>query len=210
MDPWQTILVVVGGNAALLGVLAWLARSLVSQLLLKDLEKFKADLARSSAEEATRLGHQLTLVAQEHQAVVSRLHEKRAEVIAQVYSLLVEVQWASQQFSSPASFTDDPPKKQQYVSALNAAAEFFRYFDKNRIYLPQSICERLDAFLKVMRQHVIGFGIWTRIDEGQLTEDSSKLMHEAWAKAAIYFAQDAPATRAALEKELRAIIGVRE
>ena len=208
MNPWQTLLLTVGGNAALLAVLAWLARSLLGQLLTKDLEKFKADLASSSSEASARLTHQLTLAAQEHHAVVSRLHEKRAHVIAETYALLVEVQWASQQFSSPALFTNDPPKREQYVAAMNAAAEFFRYFDKNRIYLPHSACEQLDAFLSTVRHHVIGFGIWTQLDDAQLTGESLKLKHEAWTKAAGYFATDAPAARIALEKELRSIIGV--
>ncbi len=41
MDAWQSLLLVLGGNAALLLVLRWLARSLGSQLLAKDLEQFK-------------------------------------------------------------------------------------------------------------------------------------------------------------------------
>ena len=208
MNAWQSLILIMGGNAALLVVLAWLARSLLGQLLAKDLEKFKSELTSSSNEASARLTHQLTLAAQEHHAVVSRLHEKRAQVIAETYALLVEFQWASQQFSSPASFKGDPPKREQYVAAMNASAEFFRYFDKNRIYLPHSVCEQLDELVATMRRHVIGFGIWTQLDESQLTAESSKLMNESWGKAAAYFATEAPATRAVLEKELRSIIGV--
>ena len=50
MTPWQSILLALGGNAALLLVLGFLARSLGSQLLAKDLEKFKAQLASASSE----------------------------------------------------------------------------------------------------------------------------------------------------------------
>ena len=198
---------VIGGNAALLGVLGWLARSLLGQLFAKDLERFKADLASASTAASARLTHELTLAAQEHQIVASRLHEKRAQVIAEVYALLVEVQWASQDFTSPVSFVGESTKQEKYIAAMNKAADFFRYFDKNRIYLPPSVCGQLDAFLQVMRQHVIGFGVWVRLEESNLTEQSMQLKQDAWAKAAKYFATDAPAARVALEAELRSIIG---
>src|ERR1035437_8597129 len=100
MEPWCSILASVGCNAVTLGVLAWLARSFGSQLLAKDLEKFKADLSAASSSASERLKHELQLTALEHQVTFSKLHERRAEVIAELYGLLVEVQWASQSLVS--------------------------------------------------------------------------------------------------------------
>jgi hypothetical protein len=44
MELWQALLVAFGGNAALLLVIAFLARSIVGNLLTKDIEKFKGEL----------------------------------------------------------------------------------------------------------------------------------------------------------------------
>src|SRR5687767_12726633 len=108
MTTWDAIIVAFGGNVALLAVLAWLARSLVGQLIAKDLEQFKANLASVSVVAAERLKHELQLSAQEHQVVISKLHERRAQVVAETYSLLVEAQWAAQDFVSPMEWAGEP------------------------------------------------------------------------------------------------------
>jgi hypothetical protein len=51
----------------------------------------------------------------------------------------------------------NPSKKEKYSTAMNKAAEFYRYFDKNRIYLPSDVCRQLEEFLRSMRSKVIGF-----------------------------------------------------
>src|SRR5882762_456564 len=131
MDPWQSVLLAFGGNAALLLLLGWLARSLGSQLLAKDLEKFKSDLATTSSSAAEQLKHELAVAALEHNVKFSKLHERRAEVVAEAYGLLVEAHWASQSFVSLMEWVGEPPKQEKYVTAMNKSAEFYRYFDKN-------------------------------------------------------------------------------
>lgn len=44
MNVWQTVLVAFGGNIALLAVVAWLGKALMTQFLAKDIEGFKAEL----------------------------------------------------------------------------------------------------------------------------------------------------------------------
>lgn len=207
MSPWEIILIASGGNVVLLGVLGWLARSLFGQLIAKDLERFKSELANASITAAERLKHELRLVAQEHQVLVSKLHEKRAQVVADVYGLLVEAQWAAQDFVSPVELVGEPSKRDKYVTAMNKAAEFYRCFDKNRIYLPQSLCEKLDEFIEAMRTKVIGFGAYVRLEESSMTDHTLDKKYEAWDQASEYFNSEIPRARIALEQELRAIIG---
>ena len=198
MTAWESLLLALGGNAALLAVLAWLARSLLTQVFAKDLETFKSDLAAASTASTTRLTHELHLVAQEHQILVTKLHERRAQIVAEVYGLLVEAQWACQDFASPMEFVGEPTKKEKYSTAMNAAAEFYRHFDKNRIYLPQDLCAQLDEFLTNMRSKVIGFGIFARIDDDKLVGALYEKKTEAWTKASEYFDTVAPKARSAL------------
>lgn len=207
MSPWEIILIAFGGNTVLLGVLGWLARSLLGQLVAKDLERFKSELASASIAAAERLKHELHLAAQEHQVLVSKLHEKRAQVVAEVYGLLVEFQWAAQDFVSQVEFVGEPNKRDKYVTAMNKAAEFYRCFDKNRIYLPHSLCEKLDEFIKAMRTKVIDFGVYVRLDESKMSDQTFEKKSEAWDRASDYFNSEVPKARAALEQELRAIIG---
>jgi len=82
MDPWTTVLVTLGGQTVLLAIVAFLARSLMSSLMAKDLEAFKADLESKSNVAIERLRADLQLTAFEHQIRFSKLHERRAEVLA--------------------------------------------------------------------------------------------------------------------------------
>ena len=206
MEPWSTVLLAFSGNAALLGVLGWLARSFGSQLLAKDIERFKAELAAASASATERLKHDLQIAALEHQVRFSKLHERRAEVIAELYGLLVEAKWAAQSFVSVAEWQGEPPKAEKYVTAMNKAADFFRYFDKNRIYLPEELCAQLEKFNADMRTRVISFGVYASIDDENAPEHFIRQKLDVWSKASDYFDKEVPVARAALESELRKIL----
>lgn len=207
MDAWQSILIAFGGNAVLLLVLGWLARSLGSQVLAKDLEKFKAELAAASSATMEHLKHELQRAALEHQVRFAKLHERRAEVIAELYGLLVEAHWASQSFISPAEWSGEPSKQEKYTAAMNKSADFYRFFDKNRIWLPEALCKQLEDFFQNIRSKVIEFGVYVAHDTGHGPAHFAKEKMDIWIKAHEYFEKEIPGARAALEAELRGILG---
>ncbi len=207
MAVWQTILLAITGNALALTVLGWLAKSVVAGWLSKDLETHKAKLQSEGSVALERLKHNLELVGVEHQVRFSKLHDKQAEVIGQLYALLVDGFWAASSFASMIEWNGEPAKSEKYVTAMNALAEFFRYFDKNRIYIPPDICEQLDAFLQEMRHKIIGFGTYVRMNEEGLPQHVLEEKHRAWEEAWRYFSEEVPKARAALEKELRTMLG---
>ena len=194
----------------LLAALGVLARSLLGQVLTKDLERFKADLLAASAASTERLKHELHIAAQERHVLISKLHERRATVIAELYGMLVEAHWAAQDFASPIEWSGEPTKREKFVTATNKSVDFFRYFDKNRIYLPSELCAKLEAFNREMRAKVVGFGVYVRLEEPGMPDESSRRKMDAWSAASDYFDKEAPKTRAALEAELRKIIGAGE
>lgn len=208
MTIWQTVLLAIGGNAALLAVLGWLAKSLVEKLLAKDLERHKANLSAETQAAMERLKHDLQRVALEHQVRFSNMHEKRAQVIAELYGLLVQAHWDTSGFVSPMEWAGEPDKKQKYVTAMNATADFFRYFEKHRIYLPEALCKQLEDFVKSMRSKAIGFGVYIRYDDANLPAHTLEQKHKAWADGWEFFEKQVPPARAALENELRNILGV--
>lgn len=205
MNSWQSILLAFGGNATLLVVLAWLARSFGSQFLAKDLEKFKVCLVSASSEASERLRHELQIASLEHQVRFSKLHERRAEVITSIYGLLVEAQWAGQGLVAIAEFSGEPSKQEKYITAMNKFSEFFREFDKNRIFLPDAVCQQIEVFLSGMRTRVIGFGVYSQTDDyAQDYVIKDKINN--WVKSAEYFDTEVPIARRALEKELRIML----
>lgn len=207
MEAWQTIILALGGNVALLAVLGWLSKSFVSQLLAKDIEGFKQSLRSESDAALKQLSHDLEKSTIEHQVRFSKLHEKRAEVIAELYGLLVQAYWDISSFASPAEWAGEPNKQEKYVTAMNASAEFYRYFEKHKIYMPERLCSQINEFSQEMRSKAIGFGVFVKYDDENMNERLYEQKHQKWDEAWVYFEKNAPAARAALENELRNILG---
>lgn len=221
MTAWQTIFAGLGGFAIIVTAVAWLAQKIAEQLLYRNLEKYKndlsgesarnlerykSDLAIESARSASELTHNLTLASQEHQLVLTQLHERRAEVVAKTYELLVHAHWAGQDLVSPIELLGGPNKHEKYIAGLEACGALFRYCDVNRIYLPSDLGEHLDKFLSDLRETMIGYGIYTNFKEDNILEATRKARNEAWEKAWKKFEKDLPEARRLLESELRSLI----
>lgn len=135
MDVWKEILVNLGTNAAMLVVLGFLARSLLNTWLTKDVKRFEADLKASADSELEHLKYELKSkadasiaqlkshlqqTATEHHVRFSKLHEKRAEVIGEVYARLVDAQREGRRFVATDAYLTD---HQQQKEAVKKAAE---------------------------------------------------------------------------------------
>ena len=85
---------------------------------------------------------------------------------------------------------------------MNKSAEFFREFDKNRIFLPEHVCQQIEEFLRGMRTRVIQFGVYSQTND-YAPEHVIKEKFDIWVKASEYFDTEVPIARRALETELR-------
>jgi hypothetical protein len=190
MELWQALLVAFGGNAALLLVIAFLGRSLVGNFLTKDIEKFKADLQ---------------VAAVEHQVRFSKLHEKRAQVLADLYKLLVLAARETESFASPMEFAGEPDKKQKLRATISAIANYFTFFDEHRIYIPQQLCVSLEEFARKLRRLSSDFGVYVGIDFP--TQRTSEEKQKAWLAAWDSVQSEVPQLRSRLEEEFRRLLG---
>ena len=200
MELWQSLLVAAGGNAAVLLVLGFLGRSLVSSILAQNLEKFKAGLAQN----LEKFKADLQQAGIEHQIRFSKLHEKRATVLAELYKLLVEAFWQVSDFISPGQF-GDPDRKQQYVDARNAVTAYFRFFDQHRIWLPPELCDPLENFADQLRDPTIKLGVYLQINHP--TEQTLQKQQEVWDKAWETVSSDIPKLRLGIEAAFRTLLG---
>ncbi len=114
---------------------------MLEKLILRDSKRFEIEIKAKADSAIEQLKNELQLRTIEHQIKLARLHEKRATVILELNSLLAEVMWEAESFLSPMEFSGEPDKRQKQQAAMSKLAEFFRYFDKNKIYLPVNLCE---------------------------------------------------------------------
>ena len=142
---FSELITAIGGSAILFAAMAWFTRSVINHLLSKDLEIFKLKLQEESQQELIRLQSSVQLVQLEHQVRFTKLHERRAEIIAELYSKVVELHRATSDFVRFYQSVDGLKNKEHIKSLWSATDEFRNYFEKHRIYFNQDTCTNIDS-----------------------------------------------------------------
>lgn len=207
METWQTILLAFGGNAALLAVLGVIGKSFLDKLIVRDTKQFESDLQAKSDAAIEHLKNELQLKTIEHQVRFSRLHDKRADVIAELYGFFVEALWDAEGFLSKFEWSGEPNKKEKYVTAMNKLTDLYRYFDKNRIYLPSELCGSLEELIMEVRSLVINFGVYFEFPSDSLNNSIQQEKREAWNAGWKAIKNQVPLARQSLENEFRSLLG---
>jgi len=207
MEIWETFLFVFGGNVGLLLALGYLVKLFLDNRIAQDAKRFEIELRAKSDATIEQFKNTLQLQTIEHQVRFSRLHEKRASVIAELYGYLVEALWEAESFLSPMQWAGEPDKKKKYDQAQDKFIELYRYFEKHRIYLPEEICISLQDLIRTVRSQIHGFGVWARYGDHLHSDDSRKQMMEDWDSNWKAFTNEAPVARRSLENEFRLLLG---
>lgn len=186
MELWQQIVALTLTPTLLVGALAYLLRTLFDRGLERDLERHKSELAAQLFE---------------HQTKFSIIHEKRAEVIAELYGRLARAHRELAKLT--AAFQPGGQslrgKKQQAADACNKADEFF---NERRLYLDLKTSEKIDKTLETMKSAFIDFDMAQQSDVYQ--PDSSGL----WGQASKQIRDDLPPLLNELEGQFQDILGI--
>jgi len=170
-------------------------------------ERLKAQLKSQSDTETERLKSDLHIMASEHQVRFSGLHNRRAEVIAEVYEQLVQAYWDGASFASPAEFSGEPTKQEKYRTAMQSLGDFYRNFEKKRIYIPEEVCLLIDPLVEEMRMKIIMYGTYLDYEGPGMLDHTMREKHRVWMESWAYFNKEVPIARRALEQELRSLLG---
>ena len=207
MTAWESVLIAIVGNALVLAVLGVLAKSLLDKLIARDSKQFETELKATADATIERLRSELQQRTIEHQVRFSKLHEKRAEVVAELYSLLVQALWDSESFLSPMQWAGDPDPKAKHATAMNSIVAAYQYFVKHRIYLPGHICDAFEKLIRDARSEVIRLGVWVNFDERSLPSHSQEQKYQSWTKAWETLKNEISLATKALEEEFRGLLG---
>jgi len=195
---WQPVITtflpaVVGGGA----VAAWLIKTLVADRLARDAEKYKLQIKADSDAGIERLRNVLQREAHEHEVRFSKLHEKRAEVIAKLYAVLVELQYSSQRYVFVGAYK--PERDDEFSKTAAKAQEVFLFIEEHQIYLPDRVCTLLAEFVETVNKSVGTVHVYEKYTDGSANFRQEKI--EAPTGAAEAFKERIPAVRKALEDE---------
>lgn len=153
LDFLGQILTSVTVSVILVAALGWLTRSWISERLKnaikheydEKLETHKSQLKAQSDVELEKLRADLSIAAAERQFKFTKLHERRAEVIAETYALLQEVHSRLGDYVKVIETAGDVPKDQRRQAVPDAHKQFIAYYLKKKIFLPKVAVEKIDA-----------------------------------------------------------------
>jgi len=141
-----------------------------------------------------------------YQLTSAGLLKKRAEVIEQLYKMIVDIEEVFQQVVDFAEW-EDQPKDELRKKAGALLYEFVREYKKNRIYFSDDLCEKLQGFVTLIYQKSMPYSIaLTSKLKGETLKDST----ETWVAANEAFQTEIPQARQAIENEFRGLLGVNE
>jgi hypothetical protein len=171
-----------------------------------ELEAHKAQLKQASDTAIAKLNFQQGQMTIEHQIRCSGLYTKRADVISEAYRLLVRAHRDAHQYTSPVQYGNGPTEADMYTSAINSIVEFHDYVDRNQLWLPMSVCEKINPLVDEMRSKIAMFGAFRHIPQDAMVDHIRSQKQQAWDAAWQYFKDEMPAARSALELELRTLL----
>jgi hypothetical protein len=198
---WTELAKTIGTTTVALGVIGYFLRGVFSQVLSRDLEKFKADLSAKHEIEIERLRNDLRIAASEHETRFTRLHETRAQAVAELYRRLVVTCSTFEWYLStgkPGAAPDDIKNREM---AWKEARDFAAYFNEKRIYFDQELCGDIDVAIESFRRLYLWVGVYP-----QEMADSA----EKWVEGAKHFIKHFPLIRAKIERQFRELIGVQK
>jgi hypothetical protein len=198
----------VAFSSCVSGSIVWFAREWISEKLKNSiksqydllLETHKAQLKANAEVELEKLRAQLSLVAKQQEIVFSRLHERQAEVIAEVYAKLKHVQRSLSEYTKAFELAGEKPRSERGDDLVKSHNEFFSVFTDNAIFLPADIAEKIDAINRNIVRNGTDFTFL-------LANRNHPLDVDKWIEINKECERNIPAALATLEREFRSLLG---
>jgi len=139
------------------------------------------------------------------QASFAGLLKKRADVIEELYCLIVDTEEMFGRFVSLAEWKGDPTKDELRKEGGRLLYEFLRKYKKNRIYFSEQMCDNLKSYSDSIYEVVmpLSVALTVQLEEGQFREFTTK-----WMEANKNFNEQIPQARRIIEEEFRRLLGV--
>jgi hypothetical protein len=202
-----SVVVSLGGGA---GIVFGLSNYLGRVWADRALENQRQENARLNLEFTHQLGlvterakSALQIRALEHQVRFSKLHERRAEIICELYAKVQDAWLVSERFILFDGYKADKEKQKETYPQINRRfLELLRAVETDRIFLPESLCASLENAVIAVRKIVVGVECYG--SAAQTFEQKQQVLIDAMRA----FDRDAPAAKKALVDEFRTILGV--
>jgi len=146
---WTALLTNLGISGIFLSALAWLLKIIITHQLAKDVEIFKREL-------------------QFQQIRFSRLHERRAEVIHELYKKIIHLRRLCHLLKTENQDLKDIENSRAANEIFEALIQMNFYFGENALYFTQVIRDKYsEVFTKGIQKPIVAIGMMDGIDTFQ-------------------------------------------
>ncbi len=188
----QEILIQIVQTGAIVTGAAFVLKKYLELIFSKDLEKFKADLEKSSIEFKIRY---------------EKLHTERAEVIKTLYQKIARTYTSFSILTCPIQFdTSEEAEKQRMVNAFKEVSEMTAFYNENRIFFEESLAQEIDRLMALFHDCRRSY----QISNGLRKEDPKTSMKECFSAWDKLTKDELPAIKKRIENEFRSLIGINE
>lgn len=149
-ENWQSIIQLILTPTLMVGALAFVMREVFKSYLSMDVERYKSELQSDLESHKARLKAEYDAKQFEYQTRFSLLHQKRADAISQMYSLVSETHNLLLNASIPyrkdgLEFGSKNPKK-----AIEKYNETMIFFKQNKILFDNNLANLIDKTICAM------------------------------------------------------------
>jgi hypothetical protein len=160
----------------------------------KDLEQFKSELQRATAS---------------HEIRFAKLHAEQADAIVVLYERLSVLESAMLVMTSMIQRVNAPPKSEQAMVAVKAAADFLEFYVRKEILLPPKVCAIIDDIFGEYKKALLEFTFFPP-DSSAHDFDEALQKAEFWRRAGKRTNEKVPPLKQQLKTELQRLLGVEE
>jgi hypothetical protein len=165
MTHWRELLEILGGTAALVAGLVYLVKTLVSHFLSKERDAHKIRLSAESAKQLAAFkdtlgtqskkeieGFKATLQVLTQNSIVrfTKLHEKRIEILSDMYSLLEDACTSMESLKSYCETGNMEFTKGRAKETAEKNNKLFPFFRKNKLYFGSALSDKIGEVIGVL------------------------------------------------------------
>ncbi len=205
----KEFIALIAGGGIVTAAIVWLAKSIITKAIDAGGEIFKNRLEK----ELEVHKKNLDMMKIQYQIQFSSLHEKRGEVIIELYSLLYDLEQDLKYYTSKAQGSEWVSDTKRDDKAKNTLVKTKEVFEKNRIFFEEDLCDKLDKIIKE-RENVIKKMRGARITAKNLAEgpwlelDGTELPRNIWFKQEEKVRGEIVDSRKQLADDFRVLFGI--
>ncbi|MEN8250696.1 MAG: hypothetical protein ABFS32_17315 [Bacteroidota bacterium] len=200
----SAVIVSIGSAGAIIfGLSTWLGKVWANRILGKEKKQHALDIANYKSN--------LEQIKKEHEVIFTKLHEKRAEIIEELYGKLDDVDAAFWSLIKPFQAVGEDPTEEKYKLFVERYQDYIRLFHKKKIYFTPSVCEILNNINQILFESNIDLTLYS-LDwddlKGEHNQGAREERGQRWNTVRERYNEEVIKLKGELEENFRAILGV--